>query len=204
MKRALCLLLSAVLLLGLFAGCGKQTTPETTASTGTETTAAAETETTGEAPKKHVENLVIGTTTANTTFNLYSQTDIFGRINYVNFCRANWIYEDENGDLQPFFFTSFEISEDGKVLDFTWPTTAVWSDGEKVTWDDIDFTFRFLKDTAKSTSFIHLVSVEPTGDDSGRITFSEPDVYGWLSGSATMQGLLPKHVWEKFEGTDDY
>ena len=204
MKRALCLLLSSVLLLGLFAGCGKQTTPETTAAAGTETTAAAETETTGEAPKKHVKNLVIGTTTANTTFNLYGQTDIFGRINYVNFCRANWIYEDENGDLQPFFFTSFEISEDGKVLDFTWPTTAVWSDGEKVTWDDIDFTFRFLKDTAKSSNFIHLVSVEPTGDDSGRITFSEPDVYGWLSGSATMQGLLPKHVWEKFEGTDDY
>ena len=207
MKKAICLLLSCVLLLGLFAGCGSQSsgsTASTTAATAGAETTQEETAATEAAGKKHVENLVIGTTMANNTFNIVGQADTFGRINYVNFCRANWVYEAADGSLQPFFFTSFEISEDGTTLDFTYPTTAVWSDGEKVTWDDIDFTFRFLKDTAKNTSLIHLVSVEQTGEGSGRMTFSGPDVYGWLSGSAMTQGVLPKHVWEKFEGSDEY
>ncbi len=207
MKKAICLLLSCVLLLGLFAGCGSQSsgsTASTTAATAGAETTQEETAATEAAGKKHVENLVIGTTMANNTFNIVGQADTFGRINYVNFCRANWVYEAADGSLQPFFFTSFEISEDGTTLDFTYPTTAVWSDGEKVTWDDIDFTFRFLKDTAKNTSLIHLVSVEQTGEGSGRVTFSGPDVYGWLSGSAMTQGVLPKHVWEKFEGSDEY
>ena len=207
MKKAICLLLSCVLLLGLFAGCGSQSsgsTASTTAATAGAETTQEETAATEAAGKKHVENLVIGTTMANNTFNLVGQADTFGRINYVNFCRANWVYEAADGSLQPFFFTSFEISEDGTTLDFTYPTTAVWSDGEKVTWDDIDFTFRFLKDTAKNTSLIHLVSVEQTGEGSGRVTFSGPDVYGWLSGSAMTQGVLPKHVWEKFDGSDEY
>lgn len=207
MKKAICLLLSCVLLLGLFAGCGNQSsgsTASTTAATAGAETTQEETAATEAAGKKHVENLVIGTTMANNTFNIVGQADAFGRTNYVNFCRANWVYEAADGSLQPFFFTSFEISEDGTTLDFTYPTTAVWSDGEKVTWDDIDFTFRFLKDTAKNTSLIHLVSVEQTGEGSGRVTFSGPDVYGWLSGTAMMQGVLPKHVWEKFEGSDEY
>lgn len=207
MKKAICLLLSCVLLLGLFAGCGSQSsgsTASTTAATAGAETTQEETAATEAAGKKHVENLVIGTTMANNTFNIVGQADAFGRTNYVNFCRANWVYEAADGSLQPFFFTSFEISEDGTTLDFTYPTTAVWSDGEKVTWDDIDFTFRFLKDTAKNTSLIHLVSVEQTGEGSGRVTFSGPDVYGWLSGSAMTQGVLPKHVWEKFEGSDEY
>lgn len=207
MKKAICLLLSCVLLLGLFAGCGSQSsgsTASTTAATAGAETTQEETAATEAAGKKHVENLVIGTTMANNTFNLVGQADAFGRTNYVNFCRANWVYEAADGSLQPFFFTSFEISEDGTTLDFTYPTTAVWSDGEKVTWDDIDFTFRFLKDTAKNTSFVNLVSVEQTGEGSGRVTFSGPDVYGWLSGTAMMQGVLPKHVWEKFEGSDEY
>ena len=207
MKKAICLLLSCVLLLGLFAGCGSQSsgsTASTTAATAGAETTQEETAATEAAGKKHVENLVIGTTMANNTFNIVGQADAFGRTNYVNFCRANWVYEAADGSLQPFFFTSFEISEDGTTLDFTYPTTAVWSDGEKVTWDDIDFTFRFLKDTAKNTSLVNLVSVEQTGEGSGRVTFSGPDVYGWLSGTAMMQGVLPKHVWEKFEGSDEY
>ncbi|MDD6966144.1 MAG: ABC transporter substrate-binding protein [Firmicutes bacterium] len=181
MKRISCFLMALVILCSLFA-----------------VTVSADD------AKAPVEHLVIGTTTANNTFNLYSQADIFGRINYVGFCRGNWIYEAEDGSLQPYFLTSFEISEDGTTLDFTFPTTAVWSDGMPVTWDDVEFSFRFLRDTAKNTGLIHLTDIEQTGEGSGRLVFSAPDVYAYLVGTAMMQGVLPKHVWEKFEGTDDY
>ena len=223
-RKLSCILLAVVMLLGILSGCGQNNTASgsstgtgsstsgtssaspadsnSPASTGTDSSdsSSAPAETT----VKKVKNLVIGTTTANNTFNLYGQADIFGRINYVGFVRGNWVYEAEDGSLQPYFFTSFDISEDGCVLDFTWPTTAVWGDGQPVTWDDIEFTIRFLDETVKSSYFLNLVSVESTGPDSGRITFSEPDVYGWLVGSAMMQGVLPKHIWEKFEGTDEY
>lgn len=212
-KKIFALLLAVVMVVSMFAGCGSQQTatttaaPSTTAPASGETTAAPE-ETTAapetEPAPKYVENLVIGTTTANSTFNLYGQADIFGRINYVGFCRGNWIYEAEDGSLQPYFLTSFEISEDGKVLDFTYPTTAVWSDGVPVTWDDVEFSFRFYRDTAKNTGLIHLTDIVSTGEGSGRLVFSEPDVYAYLVGTAMMAGCLPKHVWEKFEGTDEF
>lgn len=32
--------------------------------------------------KKHVENLIVGTTAANNTFNMTTQSDAFGRMNY--------------------------------------------------------------------------------------------------------------------------
>ena len=33
--------------------------------------------------KKHVENLIVGTTAANNTFNMTTQSDAFGRMNTV-------------------------------------------------------------------------------------------------------------------------
>ena len=79
--------------------------------------------------KKHVENLIVGTTAANNTFNMTTQSDAFGRMNYNGLTQGNYVYRDANGDLQPYFFTSYEISEDGKVLDFTWHKGAIWHDG---------------------------------------------------------------------------
>lgn len=201
MKKGICLVLIAAMLAGVLGACGQQN-PDSQQSQPAATESAGGT-TAGTEVKK-VKNLVIGTTTPNNTFNIVTQTDIFGRINYTGFTRGNFIYEAEDGTLQPYFFTSFDISDDGCVLDFTWPTTAVWGDGMPVTWEDIEFTFRFLENTAKSTYFMNLVSLEKTGEDSGRLTFSQPDVYAWLVGSATMQGMIPKHIWEKFEGNPDY
>ena len=95
----------------------------------------------GSASGEHVTELRIGTTTANDTFNITSQGGIFGRINYVGFVNGNWVYIDENREIQPYFMTSFDISEDGKVLDFTFPTNALFGDGEPVTGNDVKFSF---------------------------------------------------------------
>lgn len=57
-----------------------------------------------------------------------TQSDAFGRMNYNGLTQGNYVYRDANGDLQPYFFTSYEISEDGKVLDFTWHKGAIWHD----------------------------------------------------------------------------
>ena len=152
----------------------------------------------------HVAELRIGTTTANDTFNILSQGGIFGRINYIGFVHGNWVYIDENRQVQPYFMTSFNISDDGKVLDFTFPTTALWGDGEPVTGNDVMFTFDFLKNTAKSNYLIHLEKWELTGEGSARLTFSEPDAYQFLLRGAMTVGCIPEHIWKEMAGNPDY
>ena len=150
--------------------------------------------------KKHVENLIVGTTAANNTFNMTTQSDAFGRMNYNGLTQGNYVYRDANGDLQPYFFTSYEISEDGKVLDFTWHKGAIWHDGQPVTDEDIIFTFEFQRDVKKVGGLSNLVSVEITGENAARLTFSQPDVYYYLNTSCMNTACIyAKHIWEGIE-----
>ena len=157
MKRILVFLLAAAMLLTCFSGMGLAEEPAV----------------------KHVENLVIGTTAANNVFNMTTQTDAFGRMNYNGLTQGNYVYRDANGDLQPYFFESYEISEDGKVLDFTWHKGAVWHDGVPVTDEDIIFTFEFQRDVKKVGGLSNLVDIEITGENAARLTFSEPDAVSY-------------------------
>lgn len=154
---------------------------------------------------KHVENLIIGTTAANNTFNMTTQADAFGRMNYNGLTQGNYVYRDANGDLQPYFFESFEISEDGKVLDFTWHKGAIWHDGEPVTDEDIIFTFEFQRDVKKVGGLSNLVNIEITGENAARLTFSEPDVYYYLNTSCMNTACMyAKHIWEGIEDYSNY
>ena len=186
LTKILCLLLVSFLVLS-FAACGPSDDGKDGSSSG-----------------GHVTELRIGTTTANDTFNILSQGGIFGRINYVGFVHGNWVYIDEDRNIQPYFMTSFNISDDGKVLDFTFPTDAVWGDGEPVTGADILFSFDFMKNTAKSNYLKNLVSWELTGENSARITFSEPDAYQFLLRGAMTVGCIPEHIWKEMVGNPDY
>lgn len=151
---------------------------------------------------KHVDNLIIGTTAANNTFNMTTQKDAFGRMNYNGLTQGNYVYRDANGDLQPYFFESYEISEDGKVLDFTWHKGAIWHDGQPVTDEDIIFTFEYQRDVKKVGGLSNLVSIEITGENAARLTFSEPDVYYYLNTSCMNTACMyAKHIWE---GVEDY
>ena len=77
--------------------------------------AETETETAAEASEstgKHVENLVIGTIADQNVFNSLTQSDAFGRMNYNGFTQGDFVYRDENNNLQPYFWKSFTISDD--------------------------------------------------------------------------------------------
>lgn len=152
--------------------------------------------------KKHVDTLMIGTTAQNNVFNMTTQKDAFGRMNYNGLTQGNYVYRDSNGDLRPYFFSSFEISPDGKVLDFTWHKGAMWHDGQPVTDEDIVFTFEFQRDRKRVGSLANLVSIDITGENAARLTFSKPDVFYYLNTSAMNTACMyAKHIWEKI---DDY
>ncbi|MGI6653847.1 MAG: ABC transporter substrate-binding protein [Christensenellales bacterium] len=153
-----------------------------------------------EAPK-HIENLIVGTLYTNNNFNVNGKLDAFGRMNYHGFTQGNLVYRDADGNLQPYFFRTFEVSEDGTVLDFTWHKGAMWHDGQPVTDEDIIFSFEFMRDTKKIGSLIHLESIEVTGENAARLTFTEPDVYYWLNTTCLNTRVFAKHIWE---GVEDY
>ena len=149
----------------------------------------------------HVENLIVGTIADQNVFNSLTQTDAFGRMNYNGFTQGDFVYRDENNNLQPYFWKSFEISEDGKQIDFTIPLDAVWHDGEPVTMDDVVFTFEYMRDVKKVGSLQNLTEVKVTGDDSASLIFSEPDAYYWINSSCNNNSCVyAKHIWE---GIDD-
>lgn len=153
----------------------------------------------------NVENLVIGTTAANSTFSAVLQTDIFGRMNYNAFTQGNFVYRDEHNELQPYFFRSFEVSPDGTTIDFTVPLDAIWHDGQPVTSDDIMFTFEFMRDTLKVGSLHNLSEVTQLSDDSFRLVFSQPDAYYWINSSVSNNAtVFAKHIWEGIEDPRTY
>ena len=201
--RTLTLIIALCLLGSILAGCG--TTPSATTnpaeSSAPGTTAAPENEGSG----KNVEHLIIGTTAGNTSFSSVSQADAFGRMNYVCFTQGNFVYRDANNVLQPYFFQSFEISEDGKKIDFTIPLDAVWHDGEPVTAEDVIFSFEFMRDVRKVGSLYNLEAINQLTEDSFELVFSKPDAYYWINSSCmNNSSVFPKHIWENIDDPATY
>ena len=190
MKKLILKLFAVVMIISLLAGCGSKTGSDDTSSM---------------TKSNHVENLIIGMTGDNNIFNMQMQSDSFGKMNYNGFTQGNFIYIDSNKEMKPYFFKSFDISEDGKQIVFTFPKTAVWHDGKPVTEEDILFTFDYMKNVKKVGALENLVSWEITGDAECTLTFSEPDAFYWLNSSAMNTSCVyPKHIWENIENYEEY
>ncbi|MDY3918318.1 MAG: ABC transporter substrate-binding protein [Candidatus Limivivens sp.] len=189
-------LLSAALAVSLCAGLAFAG-PVIAESTETEVQAEA-------AAGGHVENLVVGTTSAIETRSILSQSGSFGKFNYNSIVYANFFYPDENGDMQPYFLDSYEISGDGCELKLTFPTTAVWHDGEPVTAEDVAFTFEFRRDVMGVSSLANLTEARIDSEDTVTLVFSEPDAYYLVANSNLTLFVIPKHIWEKVDDYESY
>lgn len=134
MKKALALLLAAVMALSL-AACGAATENPTTAAatTPTETTAALQTE-----PAYAVETITVGTTAA-------IETAVYGEYNFdmlaSGVSELPLVYQDTNGEFHP-LLADFS-TEDGQTWTYTIREGMTWSDGEPVTAEDILFTLEY-------------------------------------------------------------
>lgn len=110
MKKALALLLAAVMALSL-AACGAATENPTTAAatTPTETTAAPQTE-----PEYAVETITVGTTAA-------IETAVYGEYNFdmlaSGVSELPLVYQDTNGEFHP-LLADFS-TEDGQTWTYT-------------------------------------------------------------------------------------
>ena len=189
-KRLMTLLLAAVMALSV-AGCGSEPAPQ---ETETPDDAVVET-------AAVVENLHIGTTSAIDGFSLMTEDGIFGKMNYNGACAAPFVVTDEQGVVQPFFMTDWEISEDKNTMTATFATDQGinWHDGQPTSMDDVAFTFNMLIER-QSGYMPGLTSVEVTGDNTATLTFVDGKAFTALNSMANFVWVRPAHIWTQVEG----
>ena len=144
-KRTLAWILATACAFSIaLSGCsGGTSAGKTPAAPSAPTGAPAETQS---AVPAVVKELRIGTTSSIDGFNIMKENGIFGKLNYNGVCTAPFVVTDSEGVVQPYFMTSWELSDDLNTLTGTFATDQGinWHDGEPVTVDDVVFTFNYL------------------------------------------------------------
>ena len=204
MKKALALLLAAVMALSL-AACGAATETPTTAAvtTPTETTAAPQTE-----PEYAVETITVGTTAA-------IETAVYGEYNFdmlaSGVSELPLVYQDTNGEFHP-LLADFS-TEDGQTWTYTIREGMTWSDGEPVTAEDILFTleydqangsanFEAQTDADGKTTEAKYTEYTVSPDKASiSLTLTTPNVRE-LSNMTSFR-VMPKHIYEGKESVTE-
>jgi peptide/nickel transport system substrate-binding protein len=125
---------------------------------------------------------------------------------------------DDNGSLVPYLATESKISDDQMTVEYTLSGDAMWSDGEKLTAEDVAFTFTsmcspdFTGGNSGDALYIKgakaynageadsVEGIQVTDDTHITIVFEEPRAAAYTVLSTS--GILPKHIWEGIEVGD--
>ncbi len=100
------------------------------------------------------------------------------------------------GALTPVLAQSYTVSPDGRVYTFTLRDTAVFSDGTKVTANDVVFTVQKAQDpTIKSPQYADWSGIQVAAVDERTVQFTLPKPYAPFLELTTL-GILPAHLWQ--------
>jgi len=102
---------------------------------------------------------------------------------------------DASGALEPDLVANYQISTDQKTYTIGLTKNAHWHSGEKVTSDDVIFTFNTIKDARYKSpyrKFFAGVDIEKLDDYSFKLTLKE--AYAPFLELLSF-GILPKHLW---------
>lgn len=125
---------------------------------------------------------------------LSATNDVDTDIEYLIFSRL-FTY-DNNGKLKPDLVDRYETSEDGKVHIIFLKQNILWEDGDKLTSEDVEFTFNIIQNPDyKSPLSLNLRGVEIQKVDEYQIKFITKNVYAPFLNNLTF-GILPQHVWK--------
>lgn len=101
-----------------------------------------------------------------------------------------------SGALTPVLAQTYTVSPDGKVYTFTLRDNAVFSDGSKVTANDVVFTVQKAQDpTIKSPQYADWSGIQVTAIDEHTVQFTLPKPYAPFLELTTL-GILPAHLWQ--------
>lgn len=113
-------------------------------------------------------------------------------IEYLIFSRL-FTYDNE-GNLKPDLIDRYEISEDRKTYILFLKQNLTWQDGEKITANDIEYTFNTIQNPDfKSPLSLNLRGVEIQKVDEYQVKFTTKNVYTPFLNNLTF-GILPQHI----------
>lgn len=187
-----------VLSIGMLAGCGNNDSQE--AQSGQK----------GETEYKDTIVYSLDSTPTGNWIPVTGMSDYDGSVSEVIY--PSMLAPDPSGELQNYLATDYKIDDSGLVYTFTIHDDAVWSDGEPVTTEDIEFTFMLLSDPDNEDIFSEGVErikgvkeyKEGTADtvegikviDDYTIEFTFETPYAKSLSIVGEMGIMPKHIWE--------
>jgi len=163
MKKSICVLLAAVMVLALaLTGCGGSKSPSPAAPSAGSTSQNQAAESSG--PKDEVVTMAIISTW--NTLNIYNTSGNYGH------CVADQLFErmvscTHDGEYLPRLADSWEMSEDHTSMTFHMNKNAKWHDGEPLTADDVVFTLKAVTsekmDNYYRSKFVCLAGTDDNG-----------------------------------------
>lgn len=98
--------------------------------------------------------------------------------------------------MKPWLATKAEWSKDYTSVKVSIRDNAEWTDGQKVTADDVAFTYKLVRDNdALNTGGLTISDATVSGSDV-TITFKNPQFVSQHKAIAQVP-IVPKHIWEK-------
>ena len=108
-----------------------------------------------------------------------------------------------DGSLEGLTARSYEVSEDGKTWKFIIRDDLYWSDGEKLTSEDVKFTFDYLAENYPAAGWMkETVNDISTQDDAVIFKLNKP--YSRLNLEFATYPILAKQIWESIEEPMEY
>lgn len=198
-KKILALTMALLMTIGILAGCSAQPKDDRNNAGTTIATASAPAEPT--IKKLSIDKITIGTTSAieTATREEYAYDMLASAVSEIPL-----VYQDTNGDFHPMM--AEYTTEDSLTWTYTIVDGMTWSDGEKVTAEDILFTMQY-EDAAGGANFVTQTDSDgkttkakytayDLSDDkmSISLTLASPNVRA-LSNMTSFR-VMPKHIYE--------
>jgi peptide/nickel transport system substrate-binding protein len=102
---------------------------------------------------------------------------------------------DANGRLENDLAESYEVSADGKTYAVKLKSDARWQNGERITADDVVFTFEEITNPAYNSPLrFGFTGVDATKQDDQTVIFTLSEKYAPFLGLLTF-GIMPESVW---------
>lgn len=108
-----------------------------------------------------------------------------------------------NGDLEGLTAKSYEVLDDGKLWKFFINDELYWSDGQKLTPDDVLFTFSYLSENYPAAGWMKSI-VENISIEDGAVLFRLTKPYSRLNLEFATYPILSRHIWENIEKPMEY
>lgn len=93
---------------------------------------------------------------------------------------------------------SYSVSDDGRTWRFEIDDNLYWSDGKKLTPEDVKFTFEYIAEKYPPAGWIKN-TVDEISVDGNAVVFRLNKPYSRLNLEFTTYNILPKHVWETID-----